>query len=967
MKRFLISAVMTLAGCCPLVAQMLFQQDRVERRLQKVFAKQIKHQPYSMATIKVTGTAVSARERTVRVTMDSGFSDFDFDGKAVKAVEKAVRKELHKHYRKYAVSVTVDGTDIRYLANDATLKTKAPANSWGDIDYQGAPWVTNLSAPVSPTLGLSNRHLSLWASHGNFYDVKRDRWRWQRPRLFCTTEDLFTPSIVVPYLIPMLENAGAQVFTPRERDIQQHEVVVDNDDRQPGTRYIEVDAGQPWTTANGTGFAMHRQAPLANGVNPFETGTVRQAKTTKKKNKYSLVSYQPNFPEAGRYAVYVSYKSLPNSVDDARYTVWHKGEKTEFAVNQRMGGGTWVYLGTFDFDQGANEYNRVVVTNQSSRKGVVTTDAVRFGGGMGNIQRGGRTSGLPRCLEGARYYAQWAGMPPTVYNGRQGTDDYADDINTRSLMTNYLGGGSCYMPRQKGLGVPIELSLAVHSDAGFTNEDDGLTGSLGICTTAFNNGCLDAGTARTASKDFAQALVDNLQRDLTASYGKWNTRGVWDRNYSETRLPAVPSAIIETLSHQNFPDIRRGMDPAFRFDMARSLYKTVLRFVNRQHGRPCIVTPLAPSNFRVASVDNGIAELCWTATTDPQEPSSRPNGYIIYTAYGHADFDNGTYVHSANSFRMRLEPDVLYRFKVVAANRGGCSLPSETLCALYSPKATQTVMIVNGFHRTASPQVIATPNEQGFDIDTDPGVYEGAGYPFVGQQTCFDRSRMGIESESGLGWSNDTLQGRMIVGNTFDAVVTHAEAIQAATCMNIISCSGEAVDRGQTNFDGCQLVDLALGLECNDGYSLHRRKTFSSAMQKALLRHTARGGALLASGAYIASDMTAATEQQFVSNVLKCSLAGTYCEPNDTLTGMNTRTAFYNRPNSKHYAATSADILQPTAPAFTTMQYANGTSACVAAKGRNNVVTMGFPFECIADKGKQLSIMRAFIHFLMQK
>ena len=77
------------------------------------------------------------------------------------------------------------------------------------------------------------------------------------------------------------------------------------------------------------------------------------AKTTSKKNNYSLISYMPKFPEEGRYAVYVSYSTLENSVDDASYTVWHKGEKTEFRVNQQMGGGTWVYLGTFDFDKAA--------------------------------------------------------------------------------------------------------------------------------------------------------------------------------------------------------------------------------------------------------------------------------------------------------------------------------------------------------------------------------------------------------------------------------------------------------------------------------------------------------------------------------------------------------------------------------------------------------------------------------------
>lgn len=63
-------------------------------------------------------------------------------------------------------------------------------------------------------------------------------------------------------------------------------------------------------------------------------------KTTNSKSRYSLASYQPDFPKSGRYAVYVSYQTVDNSIDNAEYTVWHKGERTVFHVNQRMGGGT---------------------------------------------------------------------------------------------------------------------------------------------------------------------------------------------------------------------------------------------------------------------------------------------------------------------------------------------------------------------------------------------------------------------------------------------------------------------------------------------------------------------------------------------------------------------------------------------------------------------------------------------------
>ena len=102
-----------------------------------------------------------------------------------------------------------------------------------DVAYQGTPWVVNLSSPHRPAKGLYNRHIALWSSHGRYYNQEKDKWLWQRPNLFCTNEDLFTQTIVTPYLIPILERAGANVFTPRERDWQPNEVVVDNDSRTP--------------------------------------------------------------------------------------------------------------------------------------------------------------------------------------------------------------------------------------------------------------------------------------------------------------------------------------------------------------------------------------------------------------------------------------------------------------------------------------------------------------------------------------------------------------------------------------------------------------------------------------------------------------------------------------------------------------------------------------------------------------
>lgn len=204
------------------------------------------------------------------------------------------------------------------------------------------------------------------------------------------------------------------------------EIIVDNDDPIKAHYYKETVNGKKWKTGKEPGFAA-KKALYNDGENPFTDGSIRKAKATKKKN-YSEISYQPNIPEAGKYAVYVSYQTLPKSVKDAKYLVFHKGQVTEFTVNQRMGGSTWVYLGTFDFDKGCNEFNRVVVTNQASSKGIVTSDAVRFGGGMGNILRGDYNSGV---------LVVWKGQD-TTHNGQALPTLFMEEERAKMIMLMIL-------------------------------------------------------------------------------------------------------------------------------------------------------------------------------------------------------------------------------------------------------------------------------------------------------------------------------------------------------------------------------------------------------------------------------------------------------------------------------------------------------------------------------------------------
>lgn len=902
------------------------------------------------------------RRRTLNVQLSPSFAAQDFTASSVRFYYKRLAKALPRPYNKYKLAIMAGGLPIEQLVAGSKCEKGMP-NAWGKMEYEGAPWVMNDSRPYFVSHGLFDRHLSLWASHGRYYDGKKDRWKWQRPNLFGTTEDLFTQTIVIPYLIPMLENAGAVVFTPRERDWQKNEVIVDNG----GRGYVEDSGKETWKTAQEKGFAYHA-GTYRDGENPFTQGTARAVKATKKAD-VSWASYQPNIPQGGKYAVYVSYQSLKNSVSDAQYIVMHKGQRTVFKVNQQMGGGTWVYLGTFDFDRGNNEFNRVVVTNSSSESGVVTTDAVRFGGGMGNIERGGSCSGMPRCLEGARYSAQWAGAPYSVYSSKNGSDDYGDDINVRSNMTNWLAGGSTYVPTLEGKKVPIELSLAVHSDAGYTTVNDSIIGSLAICTTSFNDGRLNSGVSRMVSHDFADSLLTGLQRDISGKYRKWTRRYLWDRNYSETRKPEVPSAIIETMSHQNFADMRRGLDPNFRFTLARSLYKTILRFVNGNHSVPSVVQPLPVSNFRIERNSSGGLRLSWIAEKDEQEPTAVPTSYIVYTSEDGMGFDNGTVVYTS-SFDFEAKKGVNYCFKVTALNRGGESFPSETLAAYLSKSAhAKDILVVDGFSRLSGPAVVDDYSRQGFDLGSDIGVSYGLTAGWNGRQQCFDKSRAGSEGEGSLGYCGDELAGRFIMGNNRDGSVCHVKDIAMSGAYNVVGCSLEALDNNLVKLDHYNLVDIAFGLQRNDGHSLVVYKTFSETLQSKLRSYAKSGGRILVSGAYVGSDMTQPHERSFMSDVLKTTFTGTDTNAgNNMVDGLGLSFDIIRQINDRHFAATSVDrIAACDGRSFAAMRYQDGSTAGVAYDGTDyKSFVMGYPYECINNVRTRQQVMKGLLGFLLK-
>ena len=972
MKKLILTGIWLLCGFL-LPAQEL--EQNVEERLQTFFREYTTHTA-NIGTCKLDSFRIDFRKKKLLVYTNERFAYQPLRPETVDAIYRHLGQILPGPVNYFDLTVFADGKSIEELIPNLYRKGKKDkARLFSHLEYKGTPWVTRTSRPYDITRGLEGRHIALWQSHGKYYINDKDKWGWQRPRLFCTTEDQFTQSFILPYLLPMLENAGANVFTPRERDTQKQEVIVDNDGSLSGhggqgSLYLDVKSRKArWEQTSRPGFAQRKRIYQDN-ENPFLSGTARFTKTEKKKDK-AFAEWVPTLPATGKYAVYVSYQTLPNSVSDAKYLVFHNGGVTEFKVNQKIGGGTWVYLGTFEFDKGNNDYGMVVLSNESSEHGVVCADAVRFGGGMGNISRGGKISGLPRYLEGARYSSQWAGMPYDVYAGRKGENDYTDDINTRSNTINYLSGGSVYNPGQTGLGVPLEMTMALHSDAG-CSKDNEIIGSLGIYTTDFNNGKLNSGMDRYASRDLADILLTQIQKDIRTNYNlPWTRRSMWNRNYSETRLPATPSTIIELLSHQNFADMQLGHNPNFKFTVGRAIYKGILQFINSQHGKDYVVQPLPVSNFAIHfGKKKNTLELTWKGEDDPLEPTARPREYMVYTRIGYGGFDNGTLV-SKPYYSVKVEPGLVYSFKVTAVNRGGESFPSEILSAYKAKRERERILIINGFDRISGPAVINTPDKAGFDLEQDPGVPYLSNISFCGAQSGFNRSQAGKEGEGSLGHSGRELEGMEIAGNTFDYPFIHGKAIQAAGKYSFVSCSDEAVENGIVTLEDYPIVDYILGLEKEDPIAKAYYKTFSSPMQRLITSYCQSGGNLFVSGAYVGSDMSGTQgNREFTEKVLKYGYQNSLTDKSSgQINGLGRSITIPRLPNETSYAVTAPDCIVPVAPAFPVFTYALGNqSAGIAYKGANyRTFILGFPFESIQSETDRASIMAGILGFFTQK
>ncbi len=932
--------------------------------------------------VVVKGVTVNDAKRRITIKLNDNAAYIPFTAERLETFKDDCRKALGSKYDKYKVTVLAKDKNLDSLVLFARKKNVGPTET--------KPFVVRHDKAAAPA-GLDGKNIALWQSHGWYFEPKLNRWEWQRARMFETVEDLYTQSYVMPFLMPMLENAGAYVMSPRERDINTTEIIIDNDNSPYTGGSFSIKA--PGKTDTTKGFGYKKQV-LENGDHPFNDGTAVSFATSGHEKSDAEAKWNAAIPSDGTYAVYVSYASTPTSTDAAHYRINAADGSHDFTINQQMGGGTWIYLGHFPFKASANETALVELFNDGKPHQTVSADAVKIGGGMGNVARIVTTedknpdipyeyvtSGYPRFTEGARYFLQWAGAPDSVFTPTDYVNDYTDDYRSRGLWVNWLAGGSSMLPKQEGLKIPVDLSFAFHSDAG-TTMNDSIIGTLGIYCTAGDK--LGNGSSRNASRDYTDLVMTAITDDVRATFEPdWARRGMWDKSYFEARVPEVPAMLLELLSHQNFADMSYGLDPTFRFVVSRAIYKGMLRFLAHRDGRPYVVQPLPVRAFAINNTAQGRYTLTWAERVDKLEPTATPSYYIIEERIGDGAFRQVARVDEPSWTTTVTDSDI-HSYRVIAANDGGTSFPSEILALCNRPGTLVT--IVNGFTRVSAPDRFDSGAMAGFDSDKDNGVPYLYDISFTGKQFEFRRELPWVDDDNtGFGDSRANYEDKVIAGNTFDYAYIHGKAIAAAG-HPFVSCSAEAF---ATATDTPAMVDLILGKqkEIKRGRGVYGTdcKTFTPAMQTRIKNLTAQGTSFFISGSYVATDLwdnpnsdeiVAKADQEFAKNVLGYAWresraaveGGAYQVPTPFKAFGKGSYTFNQQLGPDCYAVESPDGVMPADKdrAATILRYTENNIAAGSAfdAGTYRTVVIGFPFETISEPDSQVKLMRQILDFL---
>lgn len=800
--------------------------------------------------------------------------------------------------------------------------------------YYPFPAEAKAAGPVAPSArqpkgSLSGRIVFTCGGHGWTASTPgTGNWYTQRGDNNELVEDLGNADQLAMFVYYCF-NAGATVVPFRPVGFQSNEVIVDNDD--PNVIFAGL-----WSDSTSTEFYGE-----AGDTVPYKYTT-----STYINSETAYARYIPNIPEAGFYPVYTWAKSGSDRVNDQLYIIKHSGGSTDVRINHRMIGRGWVYLGTYYFESGNDGY--VEINNDSSDSvpsvPVIIADAIRFGNGMGDIDRGGGVSGKTREDEASRYWVEKGfgqGGDTSVYD-RPTLSDVDDNVGTPPRMGAKMNN--------ENVGVMTDrVYIGLH-----TNAYD--PGSLGLY-----NGNNDPNTKTPNQKRLAEIVAGECNDDMVAigsppleypwpdrrALGYSLTLDRTDIEFGEINNLSINSefdaTIIEIAAHGNVNEARVLLDAKARNWIARACMQAAVKYFNEFGSGPLVFLPEPPQNVRAISNNLGQVIIGWDPPVVDNIGGGAATGYVVYRSTNGYGFGNPVIIQGGNNLSLiltDLEREKTIYFRVAATNAGGESLPSETLAVRQSKKGKANILIVNGFDR----------------INRTMNIRETAA--------------SGIGSVGASGQTYDRVKPRLM--NSYDYVVRYAKALETAN-MSFDSCSNESVSLGKVALDDYSTVIWILGEESTPD------ETFSSVEQTAIKNYLLlRNKNFFVSGTEIGYDLkgqAGATneDKMFLYYNLKSDYlgddSGSYIASgisNSILDGM--QITFSPNQSKEIYDADYPDQISAINGSNLCANYTGGLAGGAAIQYfdqllNNKLVMFAFPFECINYDIERNDVMKRILDY----
>lgn len=518
---------------------------------------------------------------------------------------------------------------------------------------------------------LSDRAIYLSQCHGWIWNDYLSRFATQRGNLFDTVEDFHNPEGMNQYLMAYLENAGAQIFPVKERDLNPLWAFVDNAD----AGYAETGSGFS-TDSQGFGF----QSTYKYGENPFKSGNSRVFSS----DGGGVASWSPEVPQDGYYHLYVAWQSDSNNSRNAHYRITHPGGTFDRYYDQSVHGSNWRFIANLWMPAGTGGVVVELIADDSEPGRTLSADVVRVGGGMAVVERHGVTSERPRWEGGAIQGVQFNGAPSSIYDPYNSGDGSDPAARSRWAEWEHPSGEDA-------------VYLSWHSNA----TESGT--ARGTITYYAGNAC-SSGPAVDGSFELADAVQQEMIDAFRENWEPdWQDRDLGTACFSEVAAynnDEMPAALVELAFHDNETDTSYLKQPEFRRDASRAMYRGLVRYFAERDGISPDYLPEPPTS--VAAVQSGgQVIISWEAGPSGGilgDPASR---YLVQTSADGRSWDSGVDVQ-ASSTDVSLVSGERAFYRVVAVNEGGLSFPSSVVGAAPSPEGSSPVLIVDAFDRLDS-------------------------------------------------------------------------------------------------------------------------------------------------------------------------------------------------------------------------------------------------------------------------